>query len=443
MLSPEQNDRLTHTGPGTPMGAVMRRYWQPFALVEELPDERPVRDIRVLGEDLVVFRDDRGRYGALARHCAHRAGDLAYGRCEDGGLRCPYHGWLYAVDGRCLEQPAEPAGSTYHQRIRQPAYPCVARNGIVYGYMGGGEAPALPGFDWFDAPASHSFAFKALQRANWLQAVEGEIDPAHLSYLHRYLDDDAEGDGSYGFRQFLAAADESDVSVTAILREVTNPRLEIERTDFGVRIFALRDRGDVTYVRVTNYLFPHSAVVAIGDWTLVQVHVPIDDASNWRYDVFYDFRAPIDAAALRAEKLKTYELPGYAPKRNMENRYGFSAAEQSAGTYAGVGYDFNIHDTMILEGQGAIQDRSRENLAYTDMAIIAARKMLTEALDGAIPLPMTEPAEARLDHLVSIDAIAPAGAWRRAWVAKQIERRARSVWAGGIAPARLRVLLES
>ena len=441
MLNPEQNDRLTRTGPGTEMGSVMRRYWQPFALVEELPDERPVKEIRVLGEDLVAFRDDRGRYGALARRCAHRAGDLAFGRCEDGGLRCPYHGWLYAVDGRCLEQPAEPAGSTYHERIRQPAYPCVARNGIVYGYMGGGAAPPLPGFDWFDAPASHSFAFKALQRANWLQAVEGEIDPAHLSYLHRYLDDDAEGDGSYGFSQFLAATDESDVSVTAILREVTNPRLEIERTDFGVRIFALRDRGDVTYVRVTNYLFPHTAVVAIGDWTLVQVHVPIDDVSNWRYDVFYDFRRPIDAEALRAEKLETYEVPGYTPKRNRENRYGFSAAEQRAGTYAGVGYDFNIHDTMILEGQGAIQDRSRENLAYTDMAIVAARRMLSEALDGAIPLPMTEGAD-RFDHLVSIDAIAPAGAWRRAWVAKQIERRAQSVWAGGIAPARLQTLLD-
>ena len=303
--------------------------------------------------------------------------------------------------------------------------------------------PKLPGFDWFDAPASHCFAFKALQRANWLQAVEGEIDPAHLSYLHRYLDDDAEGDGTYGFKQFLATADNSDASVTTILREVPNPRLEIARTDFGVRIFALRDRGDFTYVRVTNFLFPHTAVVAIGDWTLVQIHVPIDDVSNWRYDVFYDFRAPIDGETLRAEKLKTYDVPGYAPKRNLENRYGFSAAEQRTGTYAGVGYDFNIHDTMILEGQGPIQDRSRENLAYTDMAIIAARKMLTEAIDGAIAPPMSDEGgrAARYDHLVSIDAVAPAGEWRRAWIAKQLDRRARSGWAGGIAAERLEALL--
>ena len=142
---------------------------------------------------------------------------------------------------------------------------------------------------------------------------------------------------------------------------------------------------------------------------------------------------------MRAEKLKTYEVPGYAPRRNMENRYGFSAGEQLTGTYAGVGYDFNIHDTMILEGQGPIQDRSRENLAYTDMAIIAARKMLTEALDGGIPLPV-DGCAARYDHLVSIDVVAPAGAWQDAWIAKQLDRRARSGWAGGIPAARLEAL---
>ena len=224
MLSAAENDRLTRTGPGTPMGAIMRRYWQPFALTEEFDAERPVKAIRVLGEDLVVFRDDQGRYGALARQCAHRAGDLAYGRCEDGGLRCPYHGWLYDVGGRCLDQPAEPAGSTYHERVRQPSYPCIENNGIVYGYMGGGETPPPPGFDWFDAPASHTFAYKGFQRANWLQAVEGEIDPSHLSYLHRYLSDDPASEDSYGFNEFSDTKEDADVSVATILREVPNPR---------------------------------------------------------------------------------------------------------------------------------------------------------------------------------------------------------------------------
>lgn len=443
MISAEDNDRLTRTGPGTPMGAVMRRYWQPLLLSEELPDERPAKDARVLGEDIVVFRDEAGQYGALARRCAHRGGDLAYGRLEDGGLRCPYHGWLYGIGGHCLEQPAEPAGSRYHERIRQPAYPCVERNGIIYGYMGPGEAPAFPGFDWHDAPPDHMFVFKGLQRANWLQAVEGEIDPSHLSYLHRYLADRIDDDGSYGFKQLLETAGDTEISMTSILRDVPNPRLEIERTDFGVRIFALRDSGDFTYARVTNFVFPHTAVVALGEWSLVQMHVPIDDEHNWRYDVFYAYDDSLGREGLRRERLKTYSIPDYRPKRNLENRYDFDAAEQRTGTYAGVGFDFNVHDTMILEGQGPVQDRTRENLAYTDMAIIAARKMLSDAMeDGAEP-PMTgvQGAANRFDDLVTIDAITGPDDWRTGWVKKQIARRAESAWAKTIAAPKLDALL--
>ena len=435
MLAAQQNERLTRTGPGTPMGAVMRRYWQPLALTEELPAVRPLVDVRVLGEDIVVFRDEAGRYGALARQCAHRAGDLAYGRLEDGGLRCPYHGWLYDVAGRCLEQPAEPAGSRYHERIRQTAYPCIERNGIVYGYLGPGDAPALPGFDWHDAPAAHTFVFKGLQRANWLQAVEGEIDPCHLSYLHRYLREEIDADASYGFKQYLETAGETGVSVTRILREAPNPRLEIERTDFGVRVFALRDAGGFTYTRVTNFLFPHTAVVAVGETSLVQMHVPIDDEHNWRFDVFYAFDGSLDREGLRRGRLKTYSVPGYRPRRNRENRYGFDPDEQRTGTYAGVGFDFNVHDTMILEGQGAIQDRTRENLGYTDMAIIAARRMLIEAMEEGADLPMTGPngAARRFDDLVSIESVTGSADWRTGWVRKQIARRAASPWARTIA----------
>jgi phenylpropionate dioxygenase-like ring-hydroxylating dioxygenase large terminal subunit len=141
MLSAEDNALLTHTGPGTAMGRVLRRYWQPLALAEELPAERPLKDVRVLGEDLVVFRDETGRYGALERRCAHRAGDLAFGRLEDGGLRCPYHGWLWDASGKCLDQPAEPADARFCDKVRQPGYPCIERNGIIYGYFGAGEAP--------------------------------------------------------------------------------------------------------------------------------------------------------------------------------------------------------------------------------------------------------------------------------------------------------------
>src|SRR6266487_2647959 len=140
----QENDLLTQTGRGTPCGELMRRYWQPAALSEELPVGGAPVPVRLLGEDLVLFRDDQGRPGLLGLHCAHRGADLSYGRLEGGGLRCIYHGWLYDVTGRCLEQPGEPAGSTFHERIRQTAYPCREMGGLIYAYMGPGDPPQLP-----------------------------------------------------------------------------------------------------------------------------------------------------------------------------------------------------------------------------------------------------------------------------------------------------------
>ncbi|HZT06222.1 MAG TPA: Rieske 2Fe-2S domain-containing protein, partial [Chloroflexota bacterium] len=143
MLTKEENDLLTQTGPGTPCGELMRRYWQPAALSEELPPGGAPVPVRLLGEDLVLFRDDAGHPGLLSLHCPHRGADLSYGRLEDGGIRCIYHGWLFDVSGRCLEQPGEPAGSTFHERIRHTAYPCVEKNGIIFAYLGPGEPPLL------------------------------------------------------------------------------------------------------------------------------------------------------------------------------------------------------------------------------------------------------------------------------------------------------------
>src|SRR5581483_4342813 len=147
MATAEENELLTRTGPGTAAGKLLRRYWQPVALDEELPAGGAPLAVRLLGEELVLYRDDAGRPGLLGLHCAHRGADLSYGRVEDGGLRCIYHGWLYDVSGQCLEQPGEPAGSTFYQRIRQPAYPCVEAGGFVLAYLGGGEAPPLPGWE--------------------------------------------------------------------------------------------------------------------------------------------------------------------------------------------------------------------------------------------------------------------------------------------------------
>ena len=200
MISQQMNDSLTRVGPGSDAGDVLRRYWQPAALCDELMVARPVVPVRLLGEDLVLFRDSDGELGLIARHCPHRGADMCFGRLEDNGLRCPFHGWHFDRSGQCVEQPGEPEGSTMHQQIKSTAYPVVERSGIIWAYMGPGDPPAFPNFDCFRAPNTHVFAFKGLWNCNWLQALEVGIDPAHASFLHRFLQDEDAAD-SYG-KQF-------------------------------------------------------------------------------------------------------------------------------------------------------------------------------------------------------------------------------------------------
>src|SRR2546427_3965060 len=185
MITEQENNLLTQVGPGTPCGELMRRYWQPVALSEELPPGGAPLPVRLLSEDLVLFRDDQGRPGLLGIHCSHRGADLSYGRLEDGGLRCIYHGWLYDIHGRCLEQPGEPAGSTFHEKIRHIAYPCVERAGAIFAYLGPGEPPEFPDYEFLrDRPADSRIVTKWYHECNYHQANEGNIDTSHLSFLH-------------------------------------------------------------------------------------------------------------------------------------------------------------------------------------------------------------------------------------------------------------------
>ncbi|CAN0121280.1 unnamed protein product [Chrysoparadoxa australica] len=190
MISQELNDQLTRVNPGQPAGEVLRRYWQPAALSDELAGPRPVVPVTLLGEQLVLFRDNDGALGLIGRHCPHRGADLCYGRREDNGLRCPFHGWHFDRTGQCVEQPGEPEGSRMHEQIRTAAYPVVEKNGIIFAYLGPGDPPPFPNFDCFRAPGTHVFAFKGLWECNWLQAMEVGIDPAHASFLHRFLQDE-------------------------------------------------------------------------------------------------------------------------------------------------------------------------------------------------------------------------------------------------------------
>jgi phenylpropionate dioxygenase-like ring-hydroxylating dioxygenase large terminal subunit len=438
MLSAALNDRITRIGPGTPCGALMRRYWQPAALVDELEGPRPVKRVRLLGEDLVLFRDRDGAYGLLGRHCAHRGADLAFGRCEDGGLRCPFHGWLFDVSGACLDQPAEPEDSNFRHKVRQPAYPCVARGGVVWAYMGphltpDGTPPDFPAFDCFAAPDAYVFAFKGLIDCNWLQALEVGIDPAHASFLHRFFEDEDVAD-AYG-RQFRAATIGADIPMTRLLREFPRPRLEVCETEYGLRIAALRQLNEqAMHIRVTNMVFPHAVVIPMSqEMTITQWHVPVDDTHCYWFAIFTSFAAPVDKARMRAQRLALYTLPDYAPRQHRGNDYGFDPDEQRDRTYTGMGEDINVHDQWAVESLGPIQDRTAEHLGSSDKAIIACRKMLFRAIDAvaAGEAPLLTRDVGGLRGPPSIDAIGPVAEWEAYWTAQDAARRAEVPWLAG------------
>lgn len=439
MISREQNLRMTMVGPDQPAGRLLRHYWQPVALAEELDDIRPVRAVRLLGQDYVLFRDDFGRYGLLDRDCPHRGADLAYGRPEDGGLRCPFHGWLFDVNGRCLQTPAEPEGSKLCQRIRQGSYPVQLRSGILFAYLGPldaatGQPPAFADLDCFVAPDSHVFAFKGYIACNWLQALEVGIDPAHASFLHRFFQD-ADPGANYG-RQFRATSADSDMPMTRVLREFERPRIEVERTDCGLRLFALRQISDAsTHVRVTNLVFPQAFVIPLSaEMTITQWHVPVDDVSCYWYAIFTSFAAPVDKAEMRAQRLELYELPDYMPRKNKANRYGFDPLEQRTSTFTGMGSDINVHDQWAIEGQGPIQDRTREHLGTTDKAIVVYRSMLLRAIDqveageGRPPMVLDAAAARSVRGPVTVDGIAPTERWQAYWREADARKRANAPW---------------
>lgn len=433
MMSAQQNERMCRVGPETPAGSLLRQYWQPIALCEELATGRPLRAVRLMGQDFVLFRDEAGQLGLLDRDCPHRGADLAFGRLEHGGLRCAFHGWLFDVDGRCLETPAEPAASKLCERVRQRAYPVVEKSGVIFAYIGSGEPPAFPAFDCFVAPEAYTFAFKGMFECNWLQALEVGIDPAHASFLHRFFEDEDPGD-SYG-RQFRGASADSAWPMTKVMREFDRPEIMVDAADHGMRLTALRRIDEVqTHVRITNLVFPQAFVIPMStEMTITQWHVPVDDTHCYWVAIFTSFGKPVDRAQMRAQRLATYTLPDYTSRLNKRNDYGFNAAEQRAQTYTGMGMDINIHDQWAIESQGPIQDRTREHLGTTDRAIMRYRRMLLDAIDKqrageSLPMRPDAAAAAQLRGPATVDGIARDMPWGEYWVAADLARRRAAPW---------------
>jgi phthalate 4,5-dioxygenase len=451
MMSAEQNHLLTQVGAGTPGGNLLRRYWQPIALVDEFdatvaPEMalRPVKPVRLLGQDFVLFRDESGRFGLLDRDCPHRGADLSYGRREPEGLRCPFHGWMFDVNGKCLETPAEPAGSKLCERVTQRAYPVIEKNGLLFAYLraqsgahlGDQTNPtALPAFaalDCFNAPLSHVFVFKGFLECNWLQALEVGIDPAHASFLHRYFDDEDVAN-SYG-KQFRGQSTNSNIPMTQLLREFPSPELQVEATEFGMRLIALRKISpEQTHVRVTNQIFPQAFVIPLSaEISITQWHVPIDDTHCYWYAMFTSFTTPIDKQQMREQRLKLYTLPDYKPRVGKHNRYGFNVHEQLTQTYTGMGSDINVHDQWAVESPGPIQDRTREHLGTSDKAIMMYRKQLLNAMknvDSAPAMVLDQEKAKAITGPATIDVIAPSHNWSTFWREADAAKRLACSWA--------------
>ena len=375
MLNQEQNDLLTQTGAGSPMGELFRRFWLPALLAEELPepDCPPVR-LQLLSERMITFRDSEGKLGAIDEFCAHRGVSLWFGRNEQGGIRCAYHGWKYDVTGQCVEVPSEAAESGYCQRIKLKSYPLVERGGVIWIYMGPPELqPALPEWEFATVPRTQSFVSKRSQECNWLQALEGGIDSSHVSFLHSgALERDPLFKGARGNKYNL-----SDLK----------PVFDVVPADGGLFIGVRRNAEDNQYYwRITPWILPSFTMVPPrGDHPLHgHFWVPIDDHNNWAWS--FDYHPTRDLTPTEVQAMKDGEgvhvryIPGtYRPLENKDNDYMMDRAAQKAGiSFSGI-RGIAMQDASLQESMGPIQNRTREHLVSTDNGIIMARQRLMKA----------------------------------------------------------------
>jgi phenylpropionate dioxygenase-like ring-hydroxylating dioxygenase large terminal subunit len=408
MLTKEDNELLCRVGPGTPMGEMLRQYWHPILLSTELPepDCAPIR-VRLLSEDLIAFRDSTGRVGMLANNCPHRGASLFFGRNEECGLRCVYHGWKFEVDGRCVDMPSEPAESNFKDKIKTIAYPCEERGGVVWCYMGSrSDPPALPDIPFFLVPRKHQFFTKRLQESNFVQAIEGGIDTTHASFLHTRLnlemamrnEKDPKTNRTWG-------DDERTNRGLSVAMKSRSARFELRDTNYGVMIASKREASDEeTYWRINQFLFPY--------WTMPPSHavvdkttpkrgggghafVPMDDENTITWSFTANFQRPFTDEELA--KMYDYPNPGLhagvpagllpatsAPMgafrgiHNKRNDYGLDYELQRTSQFCGIP-DRSTQDNAVQESMGAIYDRTKEHLGVSDTGVIHMRRRMLDA----------------------------------------------------------------
>lgn len=386
MLTKEDNDLLCRIEGDAPMGQLMRRHWLPVCLTEEVaePDGTPMK-ARVLGEDLVVFRDSKNRIGVLDEHCPHRRASLVLGRNEDCGLRCLYHGWKMDVDGNVIEMSSEPAESTLSKNVRHRSYPNHEWGGFVWAYLG--PTDSVPEFrppPWAPKAETRIAIAKVIVPCNWAQILEGAIDSAHSSSLH----------SSDMVPARVRGAEATD---EIWLRPSTDksPRLQVQRTPYGFRYAALRrpitNAAANVYVRTTVFVAPSTVLVPPNNlYNVTNVNVPMDDTHTAFYFMAWGNPATTPATATWREFLCQQvgvDLDEhYRPLRNIDNRFWQDREAMKAGNFTGI-TGFPNQDVAMWVTMGPIADRSRDRLGASDLAVVEFRREMVEAArafrDGA------------------------------------------------------------
>jgi phthalate 4,5-dioxygenase len=413
MTTQSENEFLTRVGPGTPMGALMRQYWLPACLSSELAaDGDPLR-LMLLGEGLIAFRDSAGRIGVLDHRCPHRCASLFFGRNEEGGLRCVYHGWKFDADGNCLDMPNLPADQDFRQKIKATAYRAAERGGVVYVYMGEREAaPPLPALEATLCPPDETELYCRQRECNWLQALEGDIDTSHFSFLHTGK---------------LSVADVDPNHMERFQLTDRAPHYHARSTDWGTMYAAYRPAqpGHV-YYRFAHFVMPFWTLFPNGPLTdniIAQGWVPMDDTHTMAFTFSWKLRTQPLGVNSKGAPLPLLDrvdrtLPNTADwfgrwrlRYNSSNDYLIDREAQRTLSYSGIASVF-AQDSAVTESMGAISDRTLEHLAPSDRMIVMTRRRLLDAAralrdHGTVPPLVDNPCEG--GRMRSGDLIAPEG----------------------------------
>lgn len=375
----EDSERLVRVGPDRPGGRLFRRYWIPALLASEVPKPNsPQVRVRLLGEDLIAYRDTDGVVGLVDAYCPHRRAPMFFGRNEHCGIRCAYHGWKFDRTGACVDMPSEPVGTPMQAKVWIKAYPTLELGGLIWTYMGPPDLqPPPPDFEWLRAPATHRHVSKTFEHCNYLQALEGGLDTAHSSFVHNNRLDDP---------NMLRSRD-------------TRPKIDVQPTDYGYYYTSERRIDEARrYLRVYRYVMPtqqmrsnvmgRSGEPAKLPKTDGHIWVPIDDETTFVYNWMCSYSADYPISGEEAEAEEKFAgrsgddliAGSFRLKRNLSNNYLIDREMQRTRTFTGI-TGLNTQDFALQEGMGTVVDRSLEHLGTSDRAIVAMRRLMLEAVE--------------------------------------------------------------